>query len=197
MKPQDDLFEPEPDGSERPKRADETKREAALKLLRQVQEGVASAIALLEGGEAPHTATLALMRANKDARELVEEEEKVLQGIFDGSQMVGNDGRSYQVPANYASKSKLVEGDVMKLTVRKDGSFVFKQIGPVERKRLVGKLTQDPSTGDPLVLVGSTPYKVLNASVSFYRASMGDEVVILVPKGARAVWGAVENVMKR
>ena len=32
---------------------------------------------------------------------------KVIEGVFDGQSMVGSDGKTYPVPANYASKSKL------------------------------------------------------------------------------------------
>ena len=55
--------------------------------------------------------------------------------------MIGPDGKNYPVPANYASKSKLVEGDIMKLTITEDGKFLYKQIGPVERKTVIGTLT--------------------------------------------------------
>ena len=33
---------------------------------------------------------------------------KIIEGVFDGQNMVGSDGKTYPVPANYASKSKLV-----------------------------------------------------------------------------------------
>ncbi|KKU38866.1 MAG: 50S ribosomal protein L7/L12 [Parcubacteria group bacterium GW2011_GWA2_46_39] len=80
----------------------------------------------------------------------------IIEGVFDGQNMVGPDGKLYSVPANYASKSKLVEGDLLKLTISPDGSFIYKQIGP-----------------------------------------MGDEVVVLVPKGTPSSWAAVENVIKK
>src|SRR5664279_2656801 len=54
---------------------------------------------------------------------------KVIEGIFDGQKMAGPDGKEYPVPTNYASKSKLVEGDILKLTITDDGSFIYKQIG--------------------------------------------------------------------
>ena len=47
-----------------------------------------------------------------------------MEGVFDGQNMMGPDGKKYPVPANYASKSKLVEGDVLKLTISDDGSFI-------------------------------------------------------------------------
>ena len=44
-------------------------------------------------------------------------EGKVIEGVFDGQIMIGPDGKNYPVPANYASKSKLIEGDILKLTI--------------------------------------------------------------------------------
>src|SRR3989339_713685 len=58
---------------------------------------------------------------------------KVVEGIFDGQNMVDSQGNTYPVPANYASKSKLVEGDGMKLTITDEGKFIYKQIAPAKR----------------------------------------------------------------
>jgi hypothetical protein len=49
---------------------------------------------------------------------------KVIEGTFDGQNMVGSDEKLYPVPANYASKSKLVQGDGLKLTIGDDGAFL-------------------------------------------------------------------------
>jgi hypothetical protein len=68
---------------------------------------------------------------------------KVIEGVFDGQNMVGSDAKTYPVPANYASKSKLVQGDILKLTIAEDGAFLYKQIGPIPRKQIVGVLTQN------------------------------------------------------
>lgn len=122
------------------------------------------------------------------------ESERVIEGVFDGQNMQGNDGEEYPVPPNYASKSKLVEGDVLKLTIGADGSFIYKQIGPVERRREVGKLTIEEH-GNFVVKVGDRVYKVLLASVTFYKVEEGDDVTILLPKNAEAQWGAVEYVI--
>src|SRR5262245_32822941 len=65
---------------------------------------------------------------------------KVIEGVFDGQNMMGSDGKTYPVPANYASKSKLVQGDILKLTIAEDGVFLYKQIGPIPRKQVVGTL---------------------------------------------------------
>lgn len=121
----------------------------------------------------------------------------IIEGVFDGQNMVGPDGKLYSVPANYASKSKLVEGDLLKLTISPDGSFIYKQIGPVERDRIVGVLVKDPESEDFAVMAQGRNYKVLLASITYFKSEVGDEVVILVPKGSASTWAAVENVIKR
>lgn len=122
--------------------------------------------------------------------------QKVVEGVFDGQHMVGPDGKQYAVPANYASKSKLVEGDVLKLIITNDGSFIYKQIGPVERSRKVGKLVKDPESEEFRVLANGRHYRVLLASITYFKGEVGDEVVILVPEGADSRWAAVENIIK-
>ena len=40
-------------------------------------------------------------------------EKKIVEGVFDGQNMIGPDKKTYSVPANYASKSKLIPGDIL------------------------------------------------------------------------------------
>ncbi|OGY36559.1 MAG: hypothetical protein A3E36_03130 [Candidatus Andersenbacteria bacterium RIFCSPHIGHO2_12_FULL_45_11b] len=120
--------------------------------------------------------------------------ERVIEGVFDGQNMQGNDGEEYPIPPNYASKSKLVEGDVLKLTIETDGSLVYKQISPVERKRVVGALTVDDQ-GNFGVKTPEKTYSILLASITFYKAQENDEVTVLVPEHGDAQWGAVDHVI--
>lgn len=116
---------------------------------------------------------------------------KVIEGIFDGQMMIGPDGKNYPVPANYASKSKLVEGDTLKLTISDDGSFIYKQIGPVERRQIIGTLI----TRDGLFFVEANgrEYRILLASVTYFKIRVGDQVTIIIPENnADAHWAAVE-----
>src|SRR6476659_5461163 len=105
---------------------------------------------------------------------------KVIEGVFDGQNMVGSDGKTYPVPANYASKSKLVQGDILKLTIADDGAFMYKQIGPIPRKQIVGLLKQE--NGHYIVDVGTKQYRVLLASVTYFKAKPGDQVSVNVPE---------------
>ena len=119
---------------------------------------------------------------------------KVIEGVFDGQVMHDNDGKSYPVPANYASKSKLVEGDILKLTIAEDGSFVYKQIGPVARRSIIGQLVQHD--GAFYVEAGGREYRVLLASITFFKAKVGDQMSILVPEdNPEAEWAAVDAAL--
>ena len=111
---------------------------------------------------------------------------KIIEGVFDGQIMIGPDGKNYPVPANYASKSKLVEGDLMKLTITPEGKFLYKQIGPVERKTVIGTLIHH---GDK--------YGVeVAASVTYFHLKEGSQVSVVIPANNEdATWAAVEAAL--
>lgn len=119
---------------------------------------------------------------------------KIIEGVFDGQNMIGPDEKQYPIPANYASKSKLVEGDILKLTVEPDGSFRYKQIGPVDRNKIIGTVIKEGM--ELKVEAESKKYKVINASLTYFKADEGDQVTIVVPKDKESTWAAVENVIK-
>lgn len=131
----------------------------------------------------------------REERETETGREKVIEGVFDGEKMIGPDGKQYAVPANYASKSKLVEGDMLKLTITPNGTFLYKQIGPIERSRVIGTIEKDDE-GNFLVRNQNRKWRVITASVTYFRGEGGDEAVILVPKGGESRWAAVENIIK-
>jgi hypothetical protein len=120
----------------------------------------------------------------------------VIEGTFDGQLMFGTDGKQYPVPANYASKSKLVEGDMLKLTITPDGSFIYKQIGPIDRRHAIGIVSQDEN-GNYHVVVDGEPYRVLLASITYFRAEPGDEVAVVLPRELSASWVAIENILQK
>ncbi|MBI4426503.1 MAG: hypothetical protein HY567_02910 [Candidatus Kerfeldbacteria bacterium] len=163
---------------------------AAESNLREARE----VLAVLTGEQEP--APDPADEARESGRIMSTTEGKIIEGVFDGQNMVGPDGKTYSVPANYASKSKLIEGDRLKLTITGDGSFIYKQIGPVERQRLIGILAKDDLTNEYRVMAGDRTYRVLLASVTYFKGEAGDEVVILVPKGIPSHWAAVENIIK-
>lgn len=106
---------------------------------------------------------------------------KVLPGIigtFDGESMVTESGEKHPVPANYASKSLLVVGDVLKLVDEKEGKR-FKQIEHVKRFKTKGVLTK--KDGKFHVVASEGSYRVLPAAVSHFEANVGDELSLFLP----------------
>ncbi len=169
-----------------------------IQMIEAAEKNIQSAKQLLREGAtgAVSTRPVNSQAFMEKARTLgITEQGKVIEGVFDGQNMVGPDGKQYPVPANYASKSKLVEGDVLKLTIADDGSFIYKQIAPVERRKILGMLIQDDK-GDYQVVAEGKPYKVLLASLTYFKAEAGDEVTIVLPQEGDPQWAAVENVIK-
>jgi hypothetical protein len=165
--------------------------------LQDAERGIKEALMMLAGEEVAPTAN----DTHKDLlqkakRQAVVEEEKIIEGVFDGQNMIGPDEKTYPIPANYASKSKLVEGDVLKLTIAPDGSFVFKQIGPIERKKMIGEVKQ-VSKDEFVVNAEEKTFKVLLASATYFKLQDGDTVTIVVPKEKESQWAVIENVIKK
>ena len=195
-----DGFEPEPDFDDLESSGGglDPRVELAKNILNQVHDTIGNVINLLEGGS--------VEEGQRQLSNLITSKQglgsqaggKIVEGVFNGEEMVGSDGKTYTVPANYASKSRLVEGDILKLVIKDDGAFVFKQIGPIERRRETGKLAYDAGTSEYVVLgEDDQQWRVITASVTFYKGEPGDEAIILVPKSTPSTWAALENVVKK
>jgi len=167
-----------------------------INILRTMNDNIAAALRLLDAPSASVSAD-APVRTTPLPAQTAGVMGTIVEGVFDGKGMVGPDGKEYPIPPNYASKSKLVEGDMLKLTITPTGAFIFKQIGPIERDRKVGALVHDREVDEFTVIVGDKRYRVLKASITYFHGADGDEAVILVPKASPSKWAAVENVMKR
>lgn len=170
-------------------------------MLQSAERSIQSAMRLLDDKKELTSAEMKQLEKRdnefkKKAKKLsILEKDKIIEGVFDGQNMIGPDEKQYPIPANYASKSKLVEGDVLKLTIAADGTFMYKQIGPIERKKIIGKIIKEE--GEIKVSAESKKYKVLTASLTYFKAEEGDQVTIIVPKDKESTWAAVENVIKK
>lgn len=129
---------------------------------------------------------------------LQENEDTAIEGVFDGEKMVDFAGKGYQVSANYASKSKLVEGDPLKLYITNDGKFYYKQLGPIERQTIPGTLRAEGNHYVVDAEDGNT-YNVLTASVTYYMSMFnlrsGDKVMIMIPANRPARWAVIDNAL--
>lgn len=122
-------------------------------------------------------------------------DDSIVEGVFDGEMMVGPDGQKYFVPQNYASKSKLIPGDVLKLTILADGSYIYKQIGPIKRKKIISTL-EEIEPGKYMAKAEDKNYQLLLASVTYFKAQPGDKITVIVPEEGESLWAAMENVLE-
>lgn len=177
-----------------------SKMALAKKLLANIKENNERLIELFSGlAGSDEEVAIAIGQLSDDKFEPegeTSDDSRIIEGVFDGENMIGPDGKQYSVPANYASKSKLVEGDILKLTITPKGTFVYKQIGPIERSRVVGVLDKN-SANEFIAIIDGRKWKLLTASVTYYKGEPGDEVVILIPRSGESKWAAVENIVKK
>lgn len=169
----------------------------AYELLRSAENAIASAkdvLASLDDSVGEYGVGLSSeISAGEFVSPRVEGNEKIIEGAFDGQNMVGQDQRIYPVPANYASKSKLIPGDRLKLTIAENGAFKYKQIGPVPRHEVVGLVTYND--GQYQIMVENRLYKVLLASITYYKAEVGSKVTVVLPQEGESEWCAIEHLL--
>lgn len=176
--------------------SEENKIEKIKYILNNIQQQIDLAKKIISGQTNKKKLDTNLL-AREIGAEKVENNIKVIEGVFSGDKMIGPDGKEYLVPQNYASKSKLVEGDMLKLTIQPNGAFVFKQIGPVPRERVVGKIFYDEEKKQFYGRTEHTTYKLLSAAVTYFKGENNDEVIMLTPKNTQSTWAAVENIIKK
>lgn len=145
------------------------------------------------------SSAISLGSASKYSRE-EELAKEVVEGHFDGEYMIGDNGQTYIVPQNYASKTQLVVGDRMKWILTNTRE-IFKLIQPIERERVEGAFYINGDSYLVDIKKFDEPVKVLKASATFAMKTqdleVGDTVAIMVPKSSNNPrWGALVNVIK-
>ena len=135
------------------------------------------------------------------------EDVESVEGHFDGENMIGDNGKNYTVPQNYASKSQLVVGDKMKWSLVKDAfdgyKEVFKLTQPILREKVIGKFIVEGNNYGAMVDGYPHMIKILKASATFAMKNLGlvigGKVALYIPKsGASSLssnWGAFINVV--
>ncbi len=120
---------------------------------------------------------------------------KIVEWVFTWDEMLWVDEHKYPVPVNYASKSRLVQWDRLKLTIEPSGRMLYKQIKPIERESKVGLLTKEQWKYQ--VISEWLTYNVLTAAVTHFKAEIWDSVSIIVPTWKQANFAAIESVIPK
>jgi hypothetical protein len=123
---------------------------------------------------------------------------EVVEGYFNGESMTGDNGQTYTVPPNYASKTQLIIGDRLKRILTSDRES-YKLTKPAERDRVVGTFQAEGENYWVFVKGITSPVQILKASATFAMKNLGlrlgDSVAIIVPKDTTPVWGALSSVV--
>jgi hypothetical protein len=128
-----------------------------------------------------------------------DDENLFVEGYFDGQNMIGDDGQSYFVPQNYASKTQLIIGDRLKWT-QSDDRDIYKLIVPAAKEKVSGTFAIEGDTFMVIVNGYPHPVKILKASATYAIKNLdlkvGNLVSILVPKNSEPTWGAFVGLVR-
>jgi len=117
-----------------------------------------------------------------------------VEGKYDGKYIIASDGSKHEVPSNYAAKSRLVYGDVLKI-IEEDGKKVFKQIEKVARKNLEGVVTKKEGKWHVLTETGS--HLLLDRAIEFNQVKLNDLIDVVLPESnLSAPFAAFNKVVK-
>lgn len=113
-----------------------------------------------------------------------------IDGVFDGKHMITDDGVIHPVSENYASKSKLVEGDMLQMIAHTDGRRYFKQISRVARATVTAILECIDQNSGIAAASNGTRYHILHAPLRFFRVTPGDTITLEIPVDG-GTWAAI------
>jgi hypothetical protein len=109
--------------------------------------------------------------------------------------MLGSDGNKYPVPANYSSKSKLVQWDKLKLTITWNGKMMYKQIAPIERTYITWLVVKEKDKYE--VIAEWQTYDLLTAAVTHFKANIWDSITVIIPSWKQATFAAIDAVLPK
>ena len=122
-----------------------------------------------------------------------DEDLKIVEWVFTWEEMLWADWNKYPVPANYASKSKLVQWDKLKVTINPTGKMLYKQIAPIDREFITWLVVKEKDKFQ--VVANWKTYDLLTAAVTHFKANIWDNVTVIIPKWKDATFAAIDLVL--
>lgn len=123
------------------------------------------------------------------------DDSKIIEWVFTWHEMFGSDWNKYPVPVNYSSKSKLVQGDKLKLTIEPNGKMLYKQILPIEREIKTGLVVKEKEKYQ--VIAEWQTYDLLTAAVTHFKVNIWDRISVLIPAWKQATFAAIEAIIPK
>lgn len=121
------------------------------------------------------------------------DDSKIIEWIFTWIEMLWSDWNKYPVPANYSSKSKLVQWDKLKLTIEGNWKMLYKQIAPITREIKTWLVVKDKEKYQ--VIADGQTYDLLTAAVTHFKANIWDKISIIIPEWKKATFAAIEALI--
>lgn len=121
------------------------------------------------------------------------DDSKIIEWLFTWEEMLGSDWNRYPVPANYSSKSKLVQWDKLKLTIAWNWKMLYKQIAPIERTFLTWLVTKEKDKYQ--VIAEWNTYDLLTAAVTHFKANIWDSITVIIPTWKQATFAAIDALI--
>ena len=121
------------------------------------------------------------------------EDSKIIEWVFTWEEMLWADGNKYPVPANYSSKSKLVQWDKLKVTITPNGKMLYKQIAPINRSFVTWLVVKEKDKFQ--VVAEWKTYDLLTAAVTHFKANIWDTVNVIIPEWKQATFAAIDLVV--
>ncbi|MFZ5425245.1 MAG: hypothetical protein ACOZAO_05600 [Patescibacteria group bacterium] len=136
----------------------------------------------------------ALLKTVDEATKVSYREVPGVMGVFDGFNMITEDGQKYEVNPNYAAKSMLAYGDTLKM-IEDGGKKLFKQVEKIDRKILEGVVSK--KDGQWHVLTDAGSYVISEAAASFNDLEVNNKVRVEVPaNNLKAPFATLDSVVK-
>lgn len=125
-----------------------------------------------------------------------DENVQVIEGVYDGYFMVGVDKKKYPVPMNYASKSKLIPWDILKLRIMSDGKLLYKMIWQANRTYIKATLSKTDDNNKFTAITDDGQIYFLNqAAVTYFKGQTGDELSIIINGDGLGNFAAIEALI--
>ena len=116
----------------------------------------------------------------------------IIEGTFKGDYLLGDDDKRYDVAANYASKSKIIEGSRLRGTIMPDGRIKYTITEKAQYEIKLGKVVVNEDN-ETVIQIDDYQAKVLWESITFFRLEVGDEAYIRVPKGQQPEFAVLDS----
>ncbi len=116
---------------------------------------------------------------------------QIVEWVYDWLYMLGSDNKKYPVPLNYASKSKLISWDILKLTILPNWKLMYKLIQPAPRTYIKATLSK---TDNEFLAIWDNwkTYKLNPAAVTYFDLKIGDEMSIIINSEWKGEYAAIE-----